>query len=91
MDKKQDEVISPFLLLLASMLVDGEINTEGKCIQAALTVAGLITYNVRTIKRLRSTNLDSRHHDKEKKSINIYLGLKLYSTVRSRTLIDCLF
>ena len=91
MDKKQDEVISPFLLSLASMLVDGEINTEGKCIQAALTVAGLITYNVRTIKRLRSTNLDSRHHDKEKKSINIYLGLKLYSTVRSRTLIDCLF
>ena len=92
MEKKQDEVISPFLLSLASMLVDGEINIEGKCIQAAFTVAGLITYNVRTIKRLRITNLDSRHHDKEKKkSINIYVGLKLYSTVRSRTLIDCLF
>ena len=28
------------------MLVDGEINTEGKCSQAALTVAGLITYNI---------------------------------------------
>ena len=74
------------------MLVDGEINTEGKCNQAALTVAGLITYNIRTIKRPRITNLDNRHHDKEKEtSVNIYVGLKLYSTVRSRTLIDCLF
>ena len=32
------------------------------------------------------------HHDKEKEtSINIYVGLKLYSTVRSRTLVYCLF
>ena len=67
MDKKQDEFISPFLLSLASMLVDGEINTEGKCSQVALTISGLITYNVRTIKRPRITNLDSRHHDKERK------------------------
>ena len=74
------------------MLVDGEINTEGKCSQAALTVAGLITYNIRTIQRPRITNLDNRHHDNEKKtSINIFIGLKLYSTVRSRTLVDCLF
>ena len=92
MDKKQDEDISPFLLSLTSMLVDGEINTEGKCSQAALTVAGLITYNIRTIKRPRITNLNNHHHDKEKEtSINIYVGLKLYSTVRSRTFIDCLF
>ena len=92
MDKKQDEDISPFLLSLTSMLVDGEINTEGKCSQAALTVAGLITYNIRTIKRPRITNLDNRHHDKENEtSINIYVGLKLYSTLRSRALIDCLF
>ena len=45
MDKKQDKDISPFLLSLTSMLVDGEINTEGKCSQAALTVTGLITYD----------------------------------------------
>ena len=49
----------------------------------------MITYN---IKRPRITNLYNRHHDKEKEtSLNIYVGLKLYSTVRSRTLIDCLF
>ena len=77
MDKKQDEDISLFLLSLTSMLVDGEINIEGKCSQAALTVVGLITYNIRTIKRLRITNLNNRHHDKKKEtSINIYVGLK---------------
>ena len=66
MDKKQDKDISPFLLSLTSMLVDGEINTEEKCSQAALTVAGLITYNIRTIKRPRIRNLDDRHHDKKR-------------------------
>ena len=92
MDKKQDEDISPFLLSLTSMLVDGEINIEGKCSQTALTVAGLITYNIRTIQRPGITNVDNYHHDKEKKtSIHIYVGLKLYSTVRSHTFIDCLF
>ena len=76
-DKKQDEDISHFLLPLASMIVDGEINTTGKCSQAALTVARSITYNIRTIKRPRITNLDNRHHDKEKEtSINICVGLK---------------
>ena len=76
MDKKQDKDISPFLLSLTSMLVDGEINTEGKCSQAALTVAGLISYKIRTIKRPRITNLDNRHHEKEKEtSINVYGGL----------------
>ena len=74
------------------MLIDGETDTEWKCSQAALTVARLRTYNIRTIKRHRITNLDNRHHDKGKEtSINIYVGSKLYSTVRSRALIDCLF
>ena len=45
------------------------------------------TYNQKT-----QNYPDNRHHDKEKEtSINIYVGLKLYSTVRSRTFIDCLF
>ena len=66
-DKKQDEDISHFLLPLASMIVDGEINTTGKCSQAALTVARSITYNIRTIKRPRITNLDNRHMTRKKK------------------------
>ena len=67
MDKKQDEYISPFLLSLTSMLVDSEINIEGKRNQAALTVAGLMAYNIRTIKRPRITNLDNRHMTRKKK------------------------
>ena len=36
-------------------------------------------------------NLNNLCHNKEKETpINIYVALKLYSTVRSRTLIDCL-
>ena len=70
MDGNQDEYISPFLLSLISMLVGDEINIEGKYSQVALTVAGLITYNIRTIKTSRITNLNNRHRDKEKKNIN---------------------
>ena len=91
-DRNQDEYISPFILSLTSMLVDIEINIERKCSQAVLAVAGLITCNIRTMKRSRITNFNNRDHDKKKEtSINIYVGLKLYSTVRSRTLINCLF
>ena len=72
MDRNQDEYISPFILSLTSMLFDVEINTERKCSQAALAVAGLITYNTRTMKRSRITNFNNRDHDKKKEtSINI--------------------
>ena len=74
------------------MLIDGEINIQGKYSQAALTVAGSITCNIRTIKTSQITNLDNHHHDKEKEtSINIYVRLKHYSIARSQTLINCLF
>ena len=63
MDKNQGEYISVFLLSLTSMLVDGEMNSEGRCSQAALSVAEFIAYNIQTIKRSRITNLDNRHHD----------------------------
>ena len=38
MDKNQSEFIFPFLLSLTSILVDGKVNIEGKCSQAALTL-----------------------------------------------------
>ena len=38
MDKIQREYIFPFLLSLTSILVDGEINIEGKCSQVALNL-----------------------------------------------------
>ena len=54
MDKNQDKYISPFCLSLATMLVDGEINIEGKCSQAALTVVELIIYNIRITKNVQN-------------------------------------
>ena len=91
-DKSQDEYLSPFLLSLLSMLIDGEINTEGKCSQAALTVAGLVTFNARSLKRNRQQNIVHRHHNKEREtSTSIYAGLKIYSMVRSRTLVQHFF
>ena len=54
MDKNQDKYISPFCLSLTTMLVDGEINIEGKCSQAALTVVGLIIYNIRITKNVQN-------------------------------------
>ena len=39
------------------MLVDGEINTEGKCSQVALTVARLITS---ILEQLKTQNYKSR-------------------------------
>ena len=72
------------------MLVDGKINIKGNCSQTALTVAGSMTYNVITITRIM--NLDNRYHDNQKKHQLIFmLDSKLYSIVRSRTVIDCLF
>ena len=92
MDKNQDEYISPFLLALTSMLIDGEVNVEGKCSQAALTTAELVTFNVRKLKSARKGSLTARHHKKERESpVPLYIGLKLYSTVRSRSLIQHLF
>ena len=74
------------------MLIDGEINIQGKCSQAALTVAESITSNIKTIKTSQITNLDNHHHDKEKEtSIDIFVRLKHYSIATSQTLINCLF
>ena len=93
-EKSQDEYLSPFLLMLISMLIDGEVNNEGNCSQAALTVSGLVTFNARKLKRKskKESTLEHRHHKKEREtSTSIYVSLKLYSMVRSKTLIDYLF
>ena len=63
------------------MLVDGAINIEGKC-------SSLNCSRINNLLMSRITNLNNRHHDKEKEtSINIYVGLRPYSTVRSRLFI----
>ena len=55
-------------------------------------VAGLVTFNARTITKKRTRSYSHRHHIKDREtSSNIYVGLKIYSMVRSRTLIQYLF
>ena len=44
-NKKQDETISPFLLTLTSMLIDGQVDLQQHCSQAALTTAELISFH----------------------------------------------
>ena len=91
--KNQDESLSPFLLALMSMLIDGEVNIKGKCSQAVLTLSGIVTYNTRKLKK--STHvLNHGHHKRERgKPVTMYVGLKFYSTVRSKSfrypMIEC--
>ena len=77
------------LLTLISMLVDGaDVNEKGFS-QFTLTVAQLIMYNF----RLKSRNITCVHRrlTPRETPAPIYVGLKLYATVRSNTLIDRLF
>ena len=89
--KNQDESLSPFLFALMNMLTDCEVNIEGKCRQAVLSLSGMVTYNTGKLKK--STHaLNHRHHKRERETpVTMYVGLKLYLTVRSKTIIDHLF
>ena len=79
-------------LALMSILIDGEVNVEGKCSLAVLTMSGLVTYNTRKLWKPSSRCLNHRHHNKEREtSVTIYVGFKFYSEVRSRIVIDYLF
>ena len=76
------------LLTLISVLVDGtDLNDKGFS-QSALAVAQLIMYNF----KLKSTTSVQRKHVKSRETpAPIYVGLKLYASVRSKSLIDKLF
>ena len=91
-DKSHDEYMSSFLPALMSMLINNEVNVEGKCSQAVLKIFALVTYNTRKLRKPSSHCLNHRHHNKEREtSVTIYVVFKLCSTARSRTIIDYLF
>ena len=84
--------MSLFLLALMSLLIDGEVNVEGICSQADLAIFRLVTYNKKKLRNPSSRCLNRHHYNKEREiSVTIYVGLKLYSAVRCRTIIDYLF
>ena len=74
--KNQDQSLSPFLLVLGSMLINGEVNVEEKCSQAVMTLSGMVTCNTPNLKK--STHALHHHHHKRKHKIpvTIYAGLK---------------
>ena len=70
------------------MLINGEVNVEEKFAQAVLTLSGMVTYTTRKLKEPPHT-LNHRHYEMEYKTpVTVYVGLKLYLTVRSKTIID---
>ena len=88
--ENQGKTLSPFLLAL-SILIDSEVNIEEKCSQAVLTLSDMSTYNTRKLKKSNHT-LNHRHHKTERETpVTMYVGLKLYSTAKSKTIIDHLF
>ena len=88
-DKSQKKSVSLLLLTLTSMLIDGHVDVENDCSQAALTVAQSITFNAR---KSRKTHTAIRRHKKQRETLSVmYTSLKIYSTVGSSTLIDHLF
>ena len=90
----QERSVSPFLLTLISMTIDGEVGLKNKCSYATLTAAELITFHARKVQKSK-TNFSSvarRTHKNDRETpVTIYIGLKLYSAVRSRTLIQSLY
>ena len=83
--KNQDQSLSTFLLALMSVLINGGVNIEGKCSPAVLILSGMVTYNAQNLNK--STHaLSHRHHKRERETpVTIYVCLKLYLTVRSKT------
>ena len=92
-NEHQDEHMSPLLLATISLLIDGEMKTKNRsCSQAAMTVSGLITFNIHKLQKSPNSNIIHRRHNKKQETpVSIYVGLKIYSTVRSRNLIQRLF
>ena len=81
----------PFLLALMGMLIDGEADIEGECSPAVLTLSGMVTYKTQKLKKFTHA-WNHRHHERERKTpVTTYVGLKLYSRVRFKTITDHLF
>ena len=51
-----------FLLALISMLINDEVNIEGKCSQAVSNLSGMVTHNTRKVKKCTHA-LNHRHHN----------------------------
>jgi hypothetical protein len=75
------------LLSMIDLILKGKlINNQNN--QAALTISQLIVFNCRT---QRNTSVNAYHSQQREPSLPVYTSLKLYSTVRSKGLIDAMY
>ena len=73
------------------MLINDEVNIEGKCSQAVSNLSGMVTHNTRKVKKCTHA-LNQRHHKRVRETpVTMYVDLELYSTLRAKTIIDHLF
>ena len=77
------------LLSLTSMLIDGTNISNKGFSQASVTASQIVVYNFR--KCGKQTESKRGHLKERETSVVIYNSLKIYSTVRSRVLIDHFF
>ena len=83
------------LLYFISALINGFCTTDDNFSQETLSIAQIIMWNYRNSSRNTSTNnqiIKRSYHSKTRETpMMIYIALKIYSTSRSRTLIEMLF
>ena len=79
------------LLTLTSMLIDGPFIHNRNFSQPALTISQLILTNFRNKPQSNFQHGHQKNTRNHKSPVHIYIALKLYSTVRSKTLIDHMF
>ena len=82
------------LLHLISMLINGFCPTDNNFTQESLSIAQIIMWNFRKSgnKKADGQLVKRCYHEKTRETpMMIYIGLKIYSTSRSRNLIDMLF
>ena len=79
------------LLTLISMLIDGPFIHNRNFSQPALTISQLIMSNFRQKAHNTFQHTHQRTNVNHETPVHLYIALKLYSTVRSKTLIDHMF
>ncbi|CAG9823856.1 unnamed protein product [Phaedon cochleariae] len=84
--------VSESLVLLLQMILEGSDTSNNEAYEktAVLSLAQLVRFNAVKFKR-RHDNSNIKHLNERETPLPLYIGLKLYSTVRSKNLIDSLF
>ena len=87
----QEKSVPIQLQTLCSLLIDGSDPQVVGFSQASLSVAQLIMYQYRKTIPSKELSVNRRHCKERETPVAIYTGLKLYSCLRAKTVIQKLF